>query len=105
MLTKTELENLARQARARGLRSSWAELLEFSQTVVGSLVDAYQTLLRDSNSGALSHNPGDPQIMLKDNLSKALTSLTSETQVARWESEILGDNGSSSKREDRPEGI
>ena len=105
MLTQLDLQNVARQARARGLHSSWVELLEFSQTTIGSLVDAYQALLRDSNSGALSHNPSDLRIMLKDNLSKALTSLTSETQVAKWESEILGDNGSSSKREDRPEGI
>ena len=91
MLTYTDLEQLARQMRARGLHSSWIELIEFSQSVVGSLIDAYQALLRDSASSgrAFSGNPGDLQTMLKENLAKALTFLTSEAQVAKWESEAL----------------
>jgi len=98
MLTQMDLENLARKTRARGLHSSWIELLEFSQTVVGNLVDAYQTLLRDSDGGDLAKNPIGLRTMLQDNLSKALISLTSEAQVAKWKSEILGDNGNSSQR-------
>lgn len=87
MLTQTDLENAARQMRDRGLHSSWIELIEFSRCTVGSLVDAYQALLRSSACS------DDLQVTLKDNLARALTSLTSESQVARWESEALSGIG------------
>ena len=91
MLSQTDLEELARQMRARGLHSSWNELLEFSESVVGSLVDAYQALLRNSVSSGnmLSANPGDLRVLVQEKLGKALVSLTSQEQVAKWESEVL----------------
>ena len=92
MLTQADLEQLARQMRARGLHSSWNELIEFSDGVVGGLVEAYKALLRDSTSlgSTPSSNSKDVQLMVRDRLAKALTLLTSEKQVARWDSEVLG---------------
>jgi hypothetical protein len=92
MLAHADLEQLARQMRARGLHSSWNELLVFSESVVGSLVDAYQAFLRNpvSSGNILSANPGDLQMLVRKKLRKALISLTSQTQVTRWESEALG---------------
>jgi hypothetical protein len=94
MLNPTDLEQLATQMRARGLHSSWNDLLEFSESVVGSLVDAYQALLRNpvSSGNILSANPGDPRVLLQEKLDKALVSLTSQEQVTKWESEALADN-------------
>ena len=91
MLKQADLEQLARQIRARGLRSSWVELLEFSESAIGSLVDAYQALLRApvSSGNPLSANPGDLRVLLQEKLDKALVSLTSQEQVAKWESEAL----------------
>ena len=90
MLSQTDLEELATQMRARGLHSSWSELLEFSGSVVGSLVDAYQALLRDSvSSNMLSVNPGDLRVLVQEKLGRAPALLTSKEQVARWESEAL----------------
>ncbi|GAG20682.1 unnamed protein product, partial [marine sediment metagenome] len=37
-------------------------------------------------------NPANAQKIVKDKLAKALTLLTSEAQVARWESEALAGN-------------
>ncbi len=93
-MTQAELEQIAREERARGLHSSWNELLEFSESVVGSLVDAYQALLRNSaSSGRMpSANPGDLPVSLQEKLGKALVSLTSREQVAKWESEALASN-------------
>jgi hypothetical protein len=94
LLTHTEVEQLANQIRAIGLHSSWNELLDFSQSVVGNLVEAYQALLK--YSGTPDVGLSDPRwqvpVIVKKNLNKALTSLTSETQVLKWESEILGEN-------------
>ena len=94
MLKQTDLEQLARQMRARGLCLSWNELLEFSESVVGSLVDAYQTLLRSSVSSGdiLSANPSDLRVLLQEKLGKALVSLTNQEQVAKWELEALASN-------------
>ena len=93
-MTQAELEQIAREMRAKGLHSSWNELLEFSESVVGSLVDAYQALLRSSVSSGniLSANPGDLRVLLQEKLGKALVSLTSREQVAKWESEALASN-------------
>jgi hypothetical protein len=89
MLNQTELEQLARHMRAIGMHYSWSELLEFSECVVGSLVEAYQTLLRNSVSSETAPSAGedDLRISLEEKLGKALISLTSQGQVARWESE------------------
>jgi len=93
-MTQKDLEQLARQMRARGLHSSWNELLEFSESVVGSLVDAYQVLLGSSVSSGntLSANPDNLRVLLQEKLGKALVSLTSQEQVAKWESEALVSN-------------
>lgn len=90
-MTQAEMEQIARQVRARGLHLSWNDLLLFSESVVGSLVDAYQALLRNSVSpgNTISANSGDLQVLAQEKLGKALVSLTSEEQVARWKSEVL----------------
>ena len=90
-MTQKDLKQVATQMRARGLHSSWNEMLEFSESVVGSLVDAYQALLRSSvsSSNMLSFDPGDLRALVQDKLGRALVSLTSNEQVARWESEAL----------------
>lgn len=80
--------------RARGLHSPWNELLELSESLVGSLVNAYQALLRNSvSSGSmLSANLGDLQVLVREKLDKVLVSLTSREQVVKWESEALASN-------------
>jgi len=93
-MTQAELELVAKEIRARGLHSSWDNLLEFSEGVVGNLVDAYQALIRNSAlpDNTSFSNPDDAQRIAKDKLAKALTLLTSEAQVTRWESEVLTGN-------------
>lgn len=93
-MTQAELEQVAREMRARGLHLSWDNLLEFSRDVVGNLADAYQALLRNAallGSASLS-NSDNAQKIVKDKLAKALTLLTSEAQVARWKSEASAEN-------------
>jgi hypothetical protein len=99
-MTQAELEQIARDMRARGLHSSWNELLVFSESVVGGLVDAYQALLRDlvSSGNILSANPDHLQVLIKEKLRKALISLTSRPQVARWESQAMGSKNASAPR-------
>ena len=90
-MTQTELKLVAREMRARGLHSSWDELLTLSKDAVGSLVDAYQALLRSTaklDKVSLS-DPDDIKEVVRDKLAKALTLLTSEARVAKWESEAL----------------
>jgi len=91
-MTQVELEQVAREMRARGLHSSWNDLVEFSDRVVGGLVDAYQALLRDSASSDRIPltNTNNVRTIVQEKLVKALASLTSQSQVARWESEVLG---------------
>ena len=91
-MTQVELEQISRDMRARGLHSSWNELLVFSESVVGGLVDAYKALLKNpvSSGNMLSANPGDLPMLIKEKLGRALVLLTSQAQVARWESEALG---------------
>lgn len=74
MLNQADLEQVARQMRATGLHSSRNELLKFSEYTVGSLVDAYQALLRApvSSGNPLSSNPGDLRVLLQEKLGKAL---------------------------------
>ena len=101
-MTHAELEQIAREVRARGLHSSWNELLEFSDDIVGALVEAYQTLLRDSVSlGSMPSSKREGiQPMVRDRLARALTLLTSQAQVARWESEALGSDYTVPGKED-----
>ena len=91
-MTPVEIEQIAMNFRAKGLHSSWNELIEFSNEVVAVLVEAYQTLLKDSASLGIipSANTEKTNLLVQDRLAKALISLTSPTQVARWESEVLG---------------
>ena len=93
-MTQTELELVARGVRARGLHSSWDELLTFSKDAVGSLVDAYQALLRSTakSDKVSSSDPDDVQKVVRGKLAKALTLLTSEARIAKWESEALTEN-------------
>ena len=88
-MTPVELEQIATKMRATGLHSSWNELIEFSNDVVGGLVEAYQTLLKDSTSSN-GDNKEKIGLLVRDRLSKALISLASPAHVARWESEVLG---------------
>jgi len=80
--------------RTKGLHSSWEELLVFSKDVVGSLVSAYQVLLKSMtlSDNASSSDVIDVQRVIRGKLARALTLLTSEAQVARWESEALAEN-------------
>jgi len=91
-MTPAEMEQIAMNFRAKGLHSSWNELIEFSKDVVGGLVEAYQILLKDAaSSGSIpSDNTEKMRLLVRDRLAKALTSLASPSHVARWESEVLG---------------
>lgn len=90
-MTPVELEQIAMKMRATGLHSSWRELIEFSNDVVGGLVEAYQTLLKDSaSSGSIpSDKAENMNLLVRDRLAKALTYLASPAHVTRWESEVL----------------
>jgi hypothetical protein len=90
-MTPKELEQIATKIRATGLHLSWNELIEFSNDVVGGLVEAYQTLLKDSASSN-GDNKEKICLLVRDRLSKALVSLTSPAHVARWESEVMGNS-------------
>ena len=100
-MTQAELEQVARQVRDKGLHSSWNELMELSNCVVVNLVDAYQTLIRNSVTSDITPSTGTRELymMVQGKLAKALTSLTSEAQVARWESEACAGNGDFSNNE------
>jgi len=93
-MTQAELDSIARKMRARGLHSSWDGLLTFSKDVVGSLVDAYQALLKSTakSDKVSSTNPYDVQKLVRDKLAAVLILLTSKAQVAKWESEALAGN-------------
>jgi len=88
-MTPAELEQIAMKMRDKGLHSSWNELIEFSNGIVGGLVEAYQALLRNSVASDIKPSIGTRELhmMVQGKLAKALTVLTSEAQVARWESE------------------
>jgi len=93
-VTQAELELVAREMRYIGLHYSWNELFAFAEDVVGSLANAYQILLRSMarSSTVSSTDPGDTQELVRDKLAKALTLLTSEAWLAKWESETLTEN-------------
>ena len=90
-MTQAELELIVRETRARGLHSTWNELLAFSEGVVGGLVDAYQALLKSTakSDKVSSSDFDDVQKVVKDKLAAVLTLLTSRAQVAKWEAELL----------------
>jgi hypothetical protein len=95
-MTQGELERVARGMRTRGLHSSWEELLVFSRDVIGSLVSAYQVLLKSMtlSDNASSSDVIDARKVIRDKLARALTLLTSEAQVTRWESDALTEDNS-----------
>jgi hypothetical protein len=107
MMTQAELDSIARKMRTRGLHSSWDELLTFSKDVVGSLADAYQALLKSmaKSDKVSSTNPDNAQKTVRDKLAAVLTVLTSEAQVARWESEVLDGNNVLGTREVDDQGL
>jgi len=91
-MTQTELEQIARHFRYIGLHSSWNELMILADSVVGNLVDVYQTLARNSLASndmslALDNNV---YMTLQEKLYKAIASLTNEEMVAKWGSEACG---------------
>ena len=100
-MTQAALEQVARKIRTGGLHSSWSELIQFSDGVVGGLVEAYQALLRDSVSSdsVPSTSTSELHTMLQAKLVKALTLLTSSEQLARWESEALSRDYTATERE------
>jgi len=96
-MTQAELELVAREVRDRGLHSTWNELLAFAEDVVGSLANAYQTLLKSmaKSDKVSSSGSDDAQKVVRDKLAKALTLLTDKARVAKWESEALTENNRS----------
>jgi hypothetical protein len=90
-VTQGEVEQIAREIRTKMMHSSWHELVEFSESVVGNLVDAYQILLRNSmpSNNTLFTGHIDLKTLTEDKLGKALVSLTSPEQVAKWRSEVI----------------
>ena len=106
-MTQVELELVAKKMRTRGLHSSWDELLTFSKDVVGGLADAYQALLKSTakSDKVSSTNPNNVQRVVRDKLAAVLTVLTSEAQVARWESEALAGNSILGTREVDDQGL
>ena len=106
-MTQAELDSIARKMRARGLHSSWDELLTLSKDVVGSLVDAYQALLKSmaKSDKIPPTSPDDVQKVMRDKLAGVLTLLTSRAQVARWESEALAGNSILGTREVEGSGL
>ena len=91
-MTQTELEQIARHLRDIGLHASWSELMVLADSIVGNLVDAYQTLVRNSLA---SHNTSltsdsNVYITLQGKLYKAIISLTNEEMVAKWRTEACG---------------
>ena len=76
------------------IRKELIRYREFSESAIGSLVDAYQALLKApvSSGNSLSANPGELRVFLQEKLSKALVSLSSQKQVAKWKSEALAGN-------------
>lgn len=90
-MVQEEVEQIAREIRTKIICSSWNELLEFSESVVGNLVDVYQSLLKNS---VLSDNyfpidRKDAKVLIENMLGKALVSLTTPEQVAKWRSEVI----------------
>ena len=90
-MTQEDIEAVARKMRDTGLHVSWNDLLSLSKDAIGSIVDAFQGLLRNTfllDREALTNREENQRIAL-ESLSKALTLLTSEGQVSRWKSEAL----------------
>jgi uncharacterized protein (DUF4213/DUF364 family) len=60
-------------------------------TINSLLVEAHQILLKDSASSNRD-NTEKIYLLFRDRISKALVSLTSPADIARWESEVLGNS-------------
>jgi len=90
-VTQGEVEQVAREIRNKIMHSSWNELIEFTEAVVGNLVEAYQILLKSLVllDNTLPIDSGDLKILSEGKLGKALMSLTSPEQVAKWRSEVI----------------
>ena len=90
-MTQEDIEAVARQMRDTGLHTSWNDLTTLSKDAIGSIVDAFQGLLRNTfmlDSEALTSREETQRTAL-ESLNKALVLLTSEAQVSRWKSEAL----------------
>ena len=69
-------------------------MLILSKDAIGSLIDVFQGLLRNTpvlNRSTLDNCEESRRIVL-ERLNSALILLTSEAQVSRWKSEALADN-------------
>ena len=92
-MTQAELNSIAQKMRSRDPNYSWMEAFIFAKDVVGGLAHAYQALLKNSMIPNKT-TPSDVQNVVRDKLAAMLTLLTSEAQVARWESKVLAGNNS-----------
>ena len=93
-MTQEDIELVAQKIRATGSNASWQDLLILSKDAIGSLIDAFQGLLRNTsvlNRTALDNCEESRRIIL-ETLNRALILLTSEAQVSRWKSEALAGN-------------
>ena len=90
-MTQEDIESVAQKIRAAGLHTSWIDLMILSKDAIGSIVDAFQGLLRNTfllDSEALTSREETQRTALQS-LNKALILLTSEAQLLRWKSEAL----------------
>ena len=93
-MTQEDIELVARKLRATGSNASWQDLLILSKDAIGSLIDAFQGLLRNTSifDRTALDNCKESQGIVLERLNRALILLTSEAQVSRWKSEALADN-------------
>jgi len=93
-MTQEDIELVARKIRATGSNASWQDLLILSKDAIGSLIDTFQGLLRNTpvfDRTALDNCKESQRIVL-ERLNRVLILLTSEAQVSRWKLEALADN-------------
>jgi len=93
-MTQEDIELVARKIRATGSNASWQDLLILSKDAIGSLIDAFQGLLRNTSvfDRTALGNCEESQRIVLERLNRALILLTSKAQVSRWKSEALADN-------------
>ena len=72
-MTQEDIEAIAREVRTRALHSSWSELVEFWQDIIGSLENAYRASVR--STAAFRHvssaEADDMQRVVRDELAEA----------------------------------
>lgn len=88
-MIQAEVELIAREIRARCLRSSWSDLVAFWQGVMGNLESAYRALVQSTAAfhHMSSEESSDMQRIVRDKLAIALSQLAGGRQVVRWDAE------------------